>query len=67
MVEAEKDLTERTDQIVHQRGMSLRDAATLLHVSPQRINGSPKSPPPGPAAKPADTTRPATSTLGGAP
>jgi predicted XRE-type DNA-binding protein len=67
LAEAETDLTERTahlaDQIVHQRGMSVRDAATLLHVSPQRIS---QVAPTRTAAKPADTTRPATSTLGGA-
>ena len=42
LAEAEKDLTERTaqlaEQIVRQRGMSVRDAATLLRVSPQRIS-----------------------------
>jgi hypothetical protein len=39
---AEQNLTERTallaDRIVHQRGMSVRDCATLLRVSPQRVS-----------------------------
>ena len=42
LAQAERALAERTttlaDHIVHQRGMSVRDAAILLRVSPQRIS-----------------------------
>ena len=42
LAQAEQELSERTarlaEQIVRQRGMSVRDAATLLHISPQRVS-----------------------------